>query len=105
MQLFPTERSTSPYKYTNIEASSCSYLRISQTTTTAPVATIDLPTALSPRVLNALKADARTVDLRGQAAHFFSLGARMLDLFEEDEMVDVLSSVSSFRITQRTSLP
>lgn len=57
------------------------------------MATIDMPNALSQRVLNALKADPRTVDLRSQAPHFFSLGARMLELFEEDEMVDVLSEV------------
>jgi len=58
------------------------------------MATIDLPTSLSSRVLNALKADPRTVDLRAQAPHFFSLGARMLELFEEEEMADVLSDVS-----------
>jgi GINS complex subunit 3 len=58
------------------------------------MATIDLPASLSSRVMNALKADARTVDLRGQAAHFFTLGARMLELFEEEEMADVLSDVS-----------
>ena len=57
------------------------------------MATIDMPHALSQRVLNALKADPRTVDLRTQAPHFFSLGARMLELFEEDDMVDVLSDV------------
>jgi len=59
------------------------------------MATIDLPTSLSSRVLNALKADPRTVDLRAQAPHFFSLGARMLELFEEEEMVDVLIDVNS----------
>jgi len=58
------------------------------------MATIDLPTSLSSRVLNALKADPRTVDLRAQAPHFFSLGARMLELFEEEELVDVLIDVS-----------
>lgn len=58
------------------------------------MATIDLPSSLSSRVLNALKADPRTVDLRAQAPHFFSLGARMLELFEEEEMVDVLIDVS-----------
>lgn len=57
------------------------------------MATIDMPSALSQRVLNALKADPRTVDLRQQAPHFFSLAARMLDLFEEDAMIDVLSEV------------
>jgi len=67
------------------------------------MATIDLPSSLSSRVLNALKADPRTVDLRAQAPHFFSLGARMLELFEEEEMVDVLIDVS-FYILERTLL-
>ena len=54
---------------------------------------LDLPTSLSPRVLNALKADPKTVDLRALASHFYELAARVLDLFEEDEIVDVLSEV------------
>lgn len=57
--------------------------------------TIDPPSALSQRVLNALKADPRTVDLRALAPHFYSLGARILELFEEEEMIEVLSDVSS----------
>jgi hypothetical protein len=57
--------------------------------------TIDPPSALSPRVLNALKADPRTVDLRALAPHFYNLGARILELFEEEEMIEVLSDVSS----------
>jgi len=57
------------------------------------MATIDLPNSLSARVLNALKADPRTVDLRSQAAHFFTLGARMLELFDEEEIADVLTDV------------
>jgi len=57
------------------------------------MATIDLPNSLSARVLNALKADPRTVDLRGQAVHFFTLGARMLELFDEEEIADVLTDV------------
>ncbi|KAB8337182.1 hypothetical protein FH972_021486 [Carpinus fangiana] len=65
-------------------------LAVSQSLGTAPMATIDMPLCLQPRVLNALKADPRTVDLRQQAAHFYSLGARMLELFEEDDLVDVL---------------
>ncbi|KAJ9666659.1 DNA replication protein [Coniosporium apollinis] len=56
-----------------------------------PLLTLDLPTSLSPRVLNALKADPRTVDLRALAPHFYALGARMLELFEEEEVGDVLS--------------
>ena len=57
------------------------------------VLSLDLPASLSPRVLNALKADARTVDLRTLASHFYRLAARILDLFEEEEIVDVLSEV------------
>jgi GINS complex subunit 3 len=55
--------------------------------------TLDPPSALAPRVLNALKADPRTVDLRALAPHFYNLGARILELFEEEEMIDVLSDV------------
>lgn len=44
--------------------------------------------------MNALKADPRTVDLRSLAPHFYSLGVRILELFEEEEMVDILTDVS-----------
>ncbi len=44
-------------------------------------------------VINALKADPRTVDLRALVPHFYSLGTRILDLFEEEEIVDVLVDV------------
>jgi GINS complex subunit 3 len=43
--------------------------------------------------MNALKADPRTIDLRALAPHFFGLGTRMLELFEEEEWVEVLSEV------------
>lgn len=58
--------------------------------------TLDLPEALSQRVMNALKADPRTVDLRAQAPHFYALAARMLELFEEEEMVEILTEVRHF---------
>jgi GINS complex subunit 3 len=64
--------------------------------------TLDPPSALSPRVLNALKADPRTVDLRALAPHFYDLGARILELFEEEEMIEVLSDV---RTTLRQTKP
>lgn len=54
---------------------------------------LDFPAALSQRVINALKADPKTVDLRAQAPHFYALGARILELFEEEEIVDVLLEV------------
>ena len=68
----------------------------SQPTSTGALVTLDLPAALSQRVMNALKADPRTVDLRAQAPHFYALAARMLELFEEEEMVDVLIEVRDF---------
>ncbi|KAJ5388350.1 hypothetical protein N7509_010891 [Penicillium cosmopolitanum] len=57
---------------------------------TSRLVTLDMPSALSERVMNALKADPRTVDLRSLAPHFYSLGERILELFEEEELVDVL---------------
>ncbi|KAL0634280.1 DNA replication protein [Maublancomyces gigas] len=55
------------------------------------VVSLDLPTALAPRIQNALKADPRTVDLRALASHYYSLGERILGLLEEDELVDILT--------------
>ena len=69
-------------------------LAVSQNVNASALVTLDLPKALSPRVLNALKADPRTVDLRALAPHFYNLAARMLELFEEEEMIDVLNDVS-----------
>jgi GINS complex subunit 3 len=53
-----------------------------------------MPDALAERVMNALKADPRTVDLRALAPHFYTLSERILEIFEEEEMVDVLIDVS-----------
>jgi hypothetical protein len=69
----------------------------SQSLNTSSLVTIDPPSALSPRVLNALKADPRTVDLRALAPHFYNLGARILELFEEEEMIEVLSDTFKAR--------
>jgi GINS complex subunit 3 len=52
--------------------------------------------------LNALKADPRTVDLRALAPHFYDLGARILELFEEEEMIEVLSDVSALHRTDKS---
>lgn len=59
-----------------------------------PLGSLEMPSALGQRVLNALKADPKSVDLRAQAQFFYGLGERMLDLFEEEEMGEVLSDVS-----------
>ncbi|KAI9741393.1 MAG: DNA replication protein [Cirrosporium novae-zelandiae] len=74
-------------------------LAVSQRLGAAP-STLDFPDALSQRVLNALKADPRTVDLRSLATHFYALAARMLDLFEEEEVVDVLSETFKKRAAE-----
>jgi GINS complex subunit 3 len=71
-------------------------LAVSSPSASKSLVTLDLPPCLSPRVMNALKADPKSVDLRAQAQHFYSLGARILELFEEDEILDVLTE--SFRI-------
>lgn len=57
------------------------------------IVNLDLPETLSPRVLNALKADPKSVDMRALAQHFYGLAARVLDLFEEEEIVDILTEV------------
>lgn len=44
-------------------------------------------------MLAALKAGPKTVDLRQLASHYYELAARVLELFEEEEIVDVLSEV------------
>lgn len=69
-------------------------LAVSNPSGNSSLATLDLPPALSQRVMNALKADPKTVDIRAQAQHFYNIGARMLELFEEEEMVDILTNVS-----------
>lgn len=60
-----------------------------------PLVTLDFPAPLQQQVTNALKADPKSVDLRAQAPHFYPLGARIMDLFEDDDLVDVLTEVSS----------
>jgi GINS complex subunit 3 len=52
--------------------------------------TLNLPTCLGDNVTAALKADPRSVAIRDQSAHFFGVGVRMLDLFDEHELGAVL---------------
>ncbi|KAI9673225.1 MAG: DNA replication protein [Caeruleum heppii] len=75
-------------------------LAVSQRMGTPPFIVLDIPTALSHRVMNALKADPRTVDLRALAPHFYLLGARILELFEEEEMVEILSETFKRRAAE-----
>ncbi|CAD0113558.1 unnamed protein product [Aureobasidium uvarum] len=79
-------------------------LAVSNPSGNSSLATLDLPQALSQRVMNALKADPKTVDLRAQAQHFYNIGARMLELFEEEEMVDVLTDLDTGRTAVRSRM-
>ncbi len=56
--------------------------------------TMDTPTALGPRVLNALKADPKSVDLRAQAQWYYGVSQRILDLFGDEDMVEVMTDAS-----------
>lgn len=60
------------------------------------VLSLDNPPALSSRVLNALKADPKTVELRQLATHFYALGERVLGLWDEPELEEVLIQVGFF---------
>lgn len=71
-------------------------LAVSQSQSGASTLHLDLPKALSNRVQNALKADPKSLDLRQQAMHFYALGCRMLELFEEEELGEVLDDVGFF---------
>lgn len=66
-------------------------LAVSKPTGDESLASMDMPSALNQRVMNALKADPKSVELRSQAQHFYTLGARMLELFEDEEVVEVLT--------------
>ncbi len=68
-------------------------LAVSQSQSGASTLHLDLPSALSKRVQNALKADPKSLNLRPLAQHFYALGARMLELFEEDDLGDILNDV------------
>jgi hypothetical protein len=64
--------------------------------------TLDFPLPLQQRVINALKADPKSVDLRAQAPHFYALGARIMDLFEDRAVLDTLLNVSESDSTDPT---
>lgn len=61
---------------------------------------MSLPTSLSGEVVQALKADPRSVALRDQSAHFYALGTRMLDLFEDKELAAVMRKTYVVRASE-----
>jgi hypothetical protein len=48
-----------------------------------------------------LKADAKTVDLRSLAGHYYELAAMVLEMFEEEEIVDLLCEVCHISVDYR----
>ncbi|CAG7558952.1 unnamed protein product [Fusarium equiseti] len=65
-------------------------LALASTPTSSAPLTLNLPPCLSTAVLSALKADPRAVPLRDQSPHFYGVGVRMLDLFDEKDVAEVL---------------
>lgn len=64
-----------------------------------PPLTLNLPPCLGQQVVNALKADPRSVAVRDQSAHFYGIGVRMLDLFDEAELGKTLRKSFVVRAT------
>ncbi|KAI1610539.1 GINS complex subunit 3 [Exophiala viscosa] len=62
--------------------------------------TLNFPTPLQQRVINALKADPKTVDLRAQAPHFYALGARIMELFDDQAVLDTLLDTFKARASE-----
>lgn len=60
----------------------------------AALVTLDFPASLQTRVIHALEADPKSVDIRSQAPHYYALGAKVLELFEDDQIVEILLTVS-----------
>ncbi|EME45000.1 hypothetical protein DOTSEDRAFT_70896 [Dothistroma septosporum NZE10] len=54
------------------------------------LASLDLPPALGPKVMAALAAGPKSVDIRAQAQWFYGMGERMLDLFDDEEVAELL---------------
>ncbi|KAK0386971.1 hypothetical protein NLU13_5284 [Sarocladium strictum] len=74
-------------------------LAASPSSSTAPL-TLNLPSCLSETVISALRADPRSVALRDQNVHLYGVGTRMLDLFDERELGQVLRKTFVVRAGQ-----
>ena len=72
---------------------------------TKPILTLDLPAALAPRVLHALRADAKSVDLRLLAqGGFYGLVGRVGELFEVEDVADIVGEVRSLFLSFGTHI-
>jgi GINS complex subunit 3 len=65
-------------------------LAISPIGNSTPIA-LDLPDVFSAKIIHALSADARVVDLRALIPYFYAFGARCLELMDEENMAEILS--------------
>lgn len=63
---------------------------------TGYLCTVDMPNCLGKRVINALSADPKSVELRQQAQWFYGMGEHMLTLFDDEAVAEVLIDVSAF---------
>ncbi|PPJ55011.1 hypothetical protein CBER1_05658 [Cercospora berteroae] len=62
---------------------------------TGYLCTVDMPNCLGKRVINALSADPKSVELRQQAQWFYGMGEHMLTLFDDEAVAEVL--IDSFK--------
>ncbi|KAI5795741.1 hypothetical protein EDC01DRAFT_63160 [Geopyxis carbonaria] len=68
------------------------------------IVSVSTPMALSPRVLNALKADPRHVELRQFATNFYGLGEKFLELFDDESIREVLIATYKLRAAEIADL-
>lgn len=73
-------------------AKNLAYQRLEGGTT---LATFETPDAVGPRVMNALRADPKSVDLRVCGPYFYKLAERVLELFDDEDMTELLTDVWS----------
>ncbi|KTW25967.1 hypothetical protein T552_03241 [Pneumocystis carinii B80] len=59
---------------------------------------IELPSAFSPKVRNALKACPQNVDLRMFSTHYYLFGEKILNLLSDNELVNILIETFKSRI-------
>ncbi|KAF7845635.1 hypothetical protein BT93_L1493 [Corymbia citriodora subsp. variegata] len=75
-------------------------LAVSNSQSNEPLLTLEYPSALQQRVINAMKADPKSVDIRAQAPHFYALAFRVLEIFEDDDVVATLSETFRARAAE-----
>lgn len=68
------------------------------------ILSVSTPSALSPRVLNALKADPRHVELRQFATNFYGIGEKFLELFDDESIREVLITTYKLRAAEIADL-